>query len=262
MTNEELVALIQSGERDKLGELWWQVERFISMRAGKTALALDGYGGVTAEDLYQSGYFALVAAVRDYDPARGCKFLSYLSTHLKTAFAEAGGYRSKKRDWLNYAAGLEDPLPGTDDFAPEDIAEDARAARDFENVEHRVWLEQLSAALDKALEELPPQQRAAIEAHYYQGKLFREIAEERGLSLSRVQQMERKAFRTLQRNKAKNHLADFVEGRTPYYLHVGAHSGLSPVEEIVTRRETLAEEWQQRQGAKSALKRERSKRGR
>lgn len=36
MTNEELVALIQGGERDRLSELWEQVEKFVAMR-GATA---------------------------------------------------------------------------------------------------------------------------------------------------------------------------------------------------------------------------------
>ena len=32
MTNEELVALIQAGERDRLPELWDRVERFVASR--------------------------------------------------------------------------------------------------------------------------------------------------------------------------------------------------------------------------------------
>ena len=46
MSNEELVALIQAGERDKLSELWGQVEHFVYMAAGKRARALKGRGGV------------------------------------------------------------------------------------------------------------------------------------------------------------------------------------------------------------------------
>ena len=37
MSNEELALRIQQGERNKLGELWGQVEKFVSMRAGKMA---------------------------------------------------------------------------------------------------------------------------------------------------------------------------------------------------------------------------------
>lgn len=69
MTNEELVALIQSGERDKLPELWEQVERFVALQANKRHLLFNGLGGVEVEDLYQSGYIALVCAADTYDPA-------------------------------------------------------------------------------------------------------------------------------------------------------------------------------------------------
>ncbi len=83
MTNEELVALIQSGERARMGELWEQAERFVSRQAGKRARALNGFGGVTEEDLYQSGYLALVAAVDSFDRRyragwRGAELLSPL----------------------------------------------------------------------------------------------------------------------------------------------------------------------------------------
>ena len=40
MTNEELVALIQAGERDKLPELWEQVERFVALQANRLLHAM------------------------------------------------------------------------------------------------------------------------------------------------------------------------------------------------------------------------------
>ncbi len=100
MTNEELVARIQGGERARMGDLWEQVERFVSMQTGRRARALAGFGGVTEEDLYPSGYLALVAAT-------GRSFVSWLALALKTAFAEATGYRTKKRDPLSYSASLD-----------------------------------------------------------------------------------------------------------------------------------------------------------
>lgn len=38
MGNEELVALIQGGERDKLAVLWEQVERFVALQARRRVL--------------------------------------------------------------------------------------------------------------------------------------------------------------------------------------------------------------------------------
>ena len=74
MSNEELVALIQAGERDKLLELWTQVDRFVLWRAGKwlASPSLKGKGGVELDDLYQSGYLALLEAVDSFDSSRVC----------------------------------------------------------------------------------------------------------------------------------------------------------------------------------------------
>lgn len=243
-TNEELAAAIQAGDRDKLPELWEQVGPFISMKSGMMARTLDGFGGVTAEDLYQSGYLAMVAAVEAFDPDRGYKFLTYLSTCLKTAFAEAAGYRSKKRDWLDYAGGLNDPIPGTDDLTPADTVADARAAQDFEDAERRIWLSDLRRILDGAMEALPPLQRATVEAHHYQGKTLREIAEKNGVSIEAVRQRERKALCTLGRNKGVRELGQYLDLRTDFY-----RGGHDPVAANVLWRETLEERFVTRQPA-------------
>lgn len=244
MSNEELALRIQQGERDKLGELWGQVEKFVSMRAGKMARHLDGFGGVTEDDLYQAGFLALVEAVETYDPGQA-GFLTWLGYHLKTAFAQAAGYRSVKRDALDFAADLDAPLPEVDNITLADTIEAPEAAQSFEDVERELWLADLRRILGGALEALPPRQREALKAHYYQGRTLQEIAAAQGISAERVRQNENKAFRTLRRNRHKNHLADFVEERTPYYLRVGASrfntTGSSAVEEIVLIRERLRE---------------------
>lgn len=52
MGNEELVALIQDGERDRLSELWEQVERFVALQARRRVLFSGGLGGVEVDDLW------------------------------------------------------------------------------------------------------------------------------------------------------------------------------------------------------------------
>lgn len=83
MTNEELVSLIQAGQLDKLLELWNQVEHNVYKAASKQAWDTRGFGGVTAKDLYQSGYIALVAAVNSYVPDEGCSFKTWLEFYIK-----------------------------------------------------------------------------------------------------------------------------------------------------------------------------------
>lgn len=150
-------------ERDKLPELWNQVERFVAMQARRRVLLSDGLGGVEAEDLYQSGYIALVAAAESYNPETGRSFISWLALALKTAFAEAGGYRNRKQalDPLHRAGSLDAPISrDEDDGTLADLQADPGAAQDFQDMEDRLYREQLHNALEKALAELPDNQAA------------------------------------------------------------------------------------------------------
>ena len=113
MTNEELVELIQRGDDGRLPQLWKQVRRFIAWRARHFYKKMKLTGkthGCELEDLIQSGYLALVAAVRYFKPREGYKFLTYLNYTLLSAFHEAMGLRTSKRDWLDYAISLDQPV--------------------------------------------------------------------------------------------------------------------------------------------------------
>ena len=243
MTNEELVALVQSGERDKLPELWEQVERFVVQQARRRHLLSGGAGGVEVEDLYQSGYIALVAAVDSYDPAAGRTFIGWLALALKTAFAEAGGCRSIKqaRDPLRHAGSLDVPASEDSDTAIVDLIADPGATQDFRDVEERLYLEQLHNALEKALDELPDRQGDTLRRRFYQNRSLEEIADDEGISGEAVRQWQMKG---LQKLRQQQELQRFVEERTPYYLRVGVsdfqRNGESAVERIVFRREKLS----------------------
>ncbi len=241
MTNEELALSIQGGESEKLLELWEQVQNFISMQAGKHARASNGYRGVTAEDLTQCGYFALVAAVRTFSPEKGT-FIGWLATALKTAFAEATGHRTSKRDPLDMAISLDTPLDSEDGNADTigDMQEDHTAAQGFEEAQQGIWVEQLHSALEMALNELPEDEYTVIKARYYEGKTRREIG-------PKARQMEERALKYLRRPYVQKWLHDFVEERTPYYIHVGVtrfkNTGISATEQAVFEREHLTEYW-------------------
>lgn len=241
MSNEELVARIQRGERDKLLELWEQVERFVDMKAGKQVRALKGLGGVETEDLYQSGFIALVAAVDSYEADGGMSFLGWLSFHLKHAFSEAGGYRTNRRflDPLHRSLSIDISVKGKDDktvplayLMPDDGAVQA-----FQEVEDRVFVEQLRAVLDAALEELPDNQAETLRRHYYAGQTKTRAAAAMGVSREASRRWERKALLALSQRRD---LQQFVEERTPYYMRGDARSGERTTELIVIKREELA----------------------
>ncbi len=236
MTNEKLVEAIQSGNENLLPVLWEQVEKFISQQAGIRARQLNGYGGVSIDDLYQSGFLALVEAVQSYSPEKGMSFIGWLSFHLKNAFRAVAGYQV---DAIHRAMSLDSPLQDDEDGTLAAIIPDP--TDQYEDAEKRIWLDQLRAELNKALAKLPSDQTNTIERRYFQNQTLKQIAEQDGIATNVVRQKEEQGLRKLRNPKISKELWQFVEERTPYYLRVGVDrfntTGTSSVEEIVFRRE-------------------------
>ncbi len=246
MTNEELAARIQAGERDLIPELWEQVRRFVWQQARRRFVLTNGYGGMDVEDLAQSGFLALLEAVEDFQPKREYQFLTFLTYHLKNAFAAAGGYKSRKRDPLSFSVSLNTPLgddPDGDTF--EDLQPDP--VDQIEGAERKIWLEQLSSALERALSDLSTEERDTLQRRYLKNQTLQEVSVETGTDAATVRKMEQSALAQLRRNKHRNGLEQFVEDRTPYYTRVGISAfnstHTSAVEKAVLERERLEESY-------------------
>lgn len=167
MTNEELVALIQAGERDRMGELWQNVERFVWQQA-RQRIVRD-IDGVTVDDLYQSGYLALVDAANTYDPHKGKTFIGWLSLFLKTAFNAAAGRRSERqrRDPLHHAVSADAPVyPDETGPTVTELVPDESAALAFAVVECEDCRDVIAAALDS----LPEGQGELLRCYYLRGE--------------------------------------------------------------------------------------------
>ena len=178
MTNEELVALIQAGERDRLPELWDQVERFVASRANRLLIAMGpdkaALAGVEFGDLYNSGYFALVDAVERYDPAARAKFITFFAMRLKSYFSETTGFRlaRQRKDPLNNAKSMDAKLKENDEDSGAfgDFIPDPKAAQALQAVEDTIQRDYTRKAVRDALEQLPTEERLAIKARYYEGQ--------------------------------------------------------------------------------------------
>ena len=178
MTNEELVALIQAGERDKLPELWEQVERFVALQANRLLHALGpdraALAGVEFGDLYNSGYFALVDAAERYDPEAGTKFITFFAMRLKSYFSDTTGFRlaRQRKDPLNSSKSLDARLKEGDEDSGAfgDFIPDPKAAQALQDVEDGIQRDYTRQAVRQALEQLPTEERLAIKAYYYEGQ--------------------------------------------------------------------------------------------
>lgn len=216
MSNEELVAEIQAGSMELMGQLWDQVAGLIKWKAKRIMTVLEGCPGrgVEFEDLCQSGYLAMVAAVDTYDPAAGGTFSTWLMYHLKTAFAEATGYRTQKgrQEPLNNYLSLDTPL--TDDADSDDLMDvvaDPSGLQWRESLEESMWRKQLQEAVGAALSTVPEQYREILRLRYWEDMTLEDVGDLRGISKERVRQMENKGIRILRQPKTASQLYTFCD---------------------------------------------------
>lgn len=233
MTNEEMALEVQRGNTEMMSPLWEAVERFVWKEAGRWARAWERLDDV--QDLVQSGFLALYGACEANQPERG-KFITWYALYLKTAFSEALGVRTSKRDPLQNAASLDTPLSWDD---PEgDTLADAVPGPDLiADAERRVYLEQLQEAVSALLDTLPEEEQAVIRSRYLRGQTYQATADTLGADANAVRRLENQAMKTLRKPKVNRELRQFLDDRTDFY---GLH-GVHAVEGAVVYRERLAQ---------------------
>lgn len=235
MSNEEVAALIQSGRDDLTATLWGQVERFIAQQAKRWCYAWQGRGGAEFDDLYQTGFLAMLEAVRTYDPEKRMKFISWLGVCLKAPFLAAVGYRTKhqQQDPLEASTSFDAPVEGAEGLTVGDMVADPLDC--IAAADRRIFNEQLHGALDEALDRLPQEQARAIRRRFYEGLSFAQAAELDHTTPDAVKRQEAAAMQQLRRKESARRLRAFLDERTPFYSVHGVHG----VERLVVRRERL-----------------------
>ena len=246
MSNEELAVLIKGGDAGGLPLLWDGVRGFIAKAAYSYMMGYEGSGCVELDDLVQSGYIAMVAAIDSYEPG-AAKFTTWLAFHLKTAFAEATnrGTRKQRKNPLLSASSIYEPINSAGD--DELLLMDTIAAPDaFEDVERKIYLEQLRSDLDIVLSTIPPDRADVLRLHFYEDKEISEIAGERGVSVEAVSADKRAGLQDMRKavNTSRGRrLRAYVEEHTNYYSGMGlrryTETLSSPVELKVIAREKL-----------------------
>lgn len=239
MTNEELALKIQNGDNSVIPQLWEQVERFIYKLALKWAGAYNR-PDITAEDLYQSGYFALLDAVQRFEYGRG-DFLSVLSFSLKNAFSDALKWRINRhpQDASFYCVSLNAPVQGAEDATLEDNIPDDHDA--FEDVEERLYQEYVSKTCHEAVDSLSNRQRDVINLYFYQNRTQKDIASQLGISSQRVHQIISQGLRCIHESNLSPELEKIYYSSCNYFRGVGTlvfkRTGTSSVERALLRKE-------------------------
>lgn len=226
MTNEELAQRIKAGEKDLLGQLWEQTERLLKYMIDRELRVSDKEeraeaAGVTREDLYQEGYFALLQAVEAYDPETGFTFSAFLKYPIKSAVNRALKIRNGKAipDPLFTAINLDAPIRSQKGEPDGDRTyyNNHPDERDLiKEATERLFREALHEDLEKGLAELPDREERVLRAKYYEGRPLEEIGSREGLSMERARQIEQDALEQLRARKDLQAYRDEIITRYAY----------------------------------------------
>ena len=248
MTNEELAVQIKQGRSDLYVELWSQVHDFITYMALLRVCSVERPSEIDADDLIQSGYLALVDAVRAFDTERGA-FTTVLGYHLKRAFNEACGTRTERaaRDPIHRASSLDVPA-NTDDPDGESWVDLIPASECVEEIAvDNAYRERLREAEERLLSRLPEQSADIIRAKYLTGEPVEITAERHSTSVKNLSKL-RSQYMTRLRSLARSTpegaaLQRYIEDSTDFYKGVGLmtfrETGISPIERKILDREQM-----------------------
>lgn len=216
-TNAALATLAAAGNAFALGQLWEINKGLLRSMFWKWYPShreqADAHG-LTVDDFEQEGYFAVQYAAQTYDPAQG-SFAGWLWQAMKRQIQQAltNGHRlnitgpdgktiTTSADPLNHCTSLDVPMDAENDGSATlgDLQADPAADGEMQDVEERIYTEELHAALDEALHKLTEREEMVIRGRFYEQKTLKEIAADAGTSLERVRQITSSAFRHLRGN--------------------------------------------------------------
>lgn len=246
MSTEEMVAAIQNGDAGLLEQLWEKLQRLVHTFAYRYYTATQGRGGVTVEDLEQTGYLAMMDAIPRYNPGEAA-FSTYLVQYLRKHFQEASGrlYQDKKgllmpKDALNISLSLNMTVDDDEETELMEITEDP--ATGWDDVDEVIWREQLREVVADVLQELPEDQTAVVRCRFWDNLTYEETAGRLDRDAGSVRGSEQKAIRALRQSKHRKRLMPFYDFN--YYSGTGLgafkSSGASVQERYLIRQENTA----------------------
>lgn len=229
---------MQDGGEDLALQLWEQTKRYVAKMAIRWYLHFEGGRGVEVADLIQSGYLAMLDAVRTFEDGNG-SFLSWLTYYLQKEFGALYGIRTEhtKRDPLNTAISLDAPIGGEDGMTVAETVVDPDGENGYQQVEDSDYIRALREALESALNDIPPKNAEVIRKRYLEGQAQGAIATAAGVSPQEIHNRERKGFSLLRRPQTIEKLREF----NPYsYTGYQAwyRSGMSVQERFVIMNDT------------------------
>lgn len=200
MTNEELAIKAKGRDKEAIAELWENVKKicfqkanlFFNSHKNKCASC-----GVELDDCNQAAFFALLDAIRGFNPESSWKFTAFLNLPLKNCFNELIGIRgSLAPRTLNHCTSLDVSTLQDGNGTLENILPDTESEEVYVNSDKRMYLQSLLATI-------PEKQRQVIVLDFFYGFTQEEIAKQFGVSRCYISKLKLMALKNMKATAEK-----------------------------------------------------------
>lgn len=219
MSNEELAILIQEGHTELLSELWENTYKLLRMLAMRSYKLYAERLKAEPDDCIQESYFALLDAVKAYNPESGFMFNSYLNFSIRNRIRSLIGGQS---DASLHSISLDEPI-GDEDSETTRI--DMLTDPDV-NIESDVtetdYIRQLHNDLEVCLQRLQASERDIIKARYYNGQNISTIAAAYNMTIQEAQCIYKSGMNRLRDGKAQMKLRAYRNAVMSQYAYNGS----------------------------------------
>lgn len=178
----ELAERAKQGDKSAIELLWGKTEGlacWVMRRYTRTASVDEG-------DLLQAAYFAMLKAVRAYDPERG-SFSTLYVEWLRATYSLTLGLNRRR---VEEVACLDMPVNDDGDTSMVDLIEDQNAIQP----EEQTMREDTCSDVRKAVDRLPERWGLVVQLLYFDGLSYQQCAERIGVEKRTVQDIEFKAL--------------------------------------------------------------------
>lgn len=209
---KELAVLAQQGDQRAINELVSANLRFVA----QVARGYQGMG-IPMEDLIGFGNIGLFEAATKFDPSKGVKFISFAVWYVRAEIQKALNDFSRVVRIPSHKTGTEEYSERSTDVKVGDDENSESYGDRYLQADSSPGARELADLrfeLDRALSQLKPKQRAAIELHYGLGieypRCMEQVAEELGVTGERARQLVRQAELALKKVSGIDLLKEYL----------------------------------------------------
>ena len=204
-------------------DLYLQNEDLLKRLARRWAPRCDHDRAVSVEDLTQAGFFGLVKAAETFDENAGRSWAGWAGWFIRKEFERALCLREGKATRAHTGALALD-APVKEDSEDGATFSDLLPDESLPEIDADLLTDDLKSSVQKALEQLEDQRgRQIVQGCDLDGKPFRVIAAELGVSAERVRQLRNRAHSALKSDKRLRAYAErlTLDDLTRFYAHKG-----------------------------------------